>query len=361
MFDPSQLSVYVNKDELISRLGEEAIYNRYSNDFPAQLCKSPFHTDRHESFSFYENDDKWMWKDLATGDYGDVFDFVQHLENCRTFNDTLHKICDDFRLQLSLSIKNNTFVAPLRESKPRKKSAITVERRLMSQFDLNLWAKWRFTPQLLEMYKIRSAENVWINPSRVDHNDMLLWASYTQENPIYYFKSEYTSNLKIYRPLSKVKIQKWRTNCTNDLDVQGYSQCRIKERPGQPLILTKSNKECGFFRSFGINAMAGHAEGIGFSKDFIRHLYKYCHPIISIYDSDPPGINGAMKLKKEFNIPYLFLCTSKLKSKDPTDRWVEDYKDFYQFLDRIQTTIEYYARRQSTPANLITADGFDFG
>jgi hypothetical protein len=142
------------------------------------------------------------------------------------------------------------------------------------------------------------------------------------------------------------KKGKWLSNCDNVTDVQGYVQCRIKERR-QPLILAKSMKECGFFRSWGFNAMAGHTEGSVFLPDFIRHLFKYCHPIISVYDNDPAGIIGAMKMKKLYGIPPVFICNAhNEKFKDPTDQWKIEYKQWYNTLDLISNQIDYYAKRQ---------------
>lgn len=47
---------------------------------PARSCHSPLRADRHKSFSVY--DDARRWKDHASGDGGDVLDFIAKVRGC---------------------------------------------------------------------------------------------------------------------------------------------------------------------------------------------------------------------------------------------------------------------------------------
>lgn len=349
-FNFDNVQQFVNKDLVLAKLSEEQIYSRYCSEFPSALMCSPLRPDKSPSFGFYQSETgKWMWKDFNPSyGSGDVFEFVMRKFNC-DFMTALRQVINDFDLEHKI-VYQDTIESPRNNKQvdPSRRSFIQAVYTKLTERDYDLWSLWNIGPGILREYDVKAALEIWKKKPRVD-KEKVLWGKYKIPDPMYYWKSPYSNHIKAYRPLHDNKKGKWLSNCDNITDVQGYKQCNIKMHK-RPLILTKSMKEVMFFRGWGFNAMAGHTEGSTFNKDFIRHLYKYCHPIISVYDNDPAGVLGAMKMNKLYGIPGVFICNAHdSRFKDPTDVWRYEYRKWYDTLNLISNQIDYYARTQQQP------------
>lgn len=338
--DFSQLDLFVTKEDILSKISEEDIYKRFCSDFPSRSIRSPLpgHHDKTPSFGFFQVERRWLWKDQALGISGDVFRFVEKMEHT-DFEGALRKISQAFNIESDFK-PYKRLIVHRDDSKPvpeEERAVLEAVRQPLSDFDYNIWARWNVSSAAMRYLNIFAAKEIWLRKPK--EKVFKIWARYVEHNPVYYWTHPYTTHIKAYKPFEKEKRAKWINNCDNFTDIQGYAQCRIKEFPGRPLLVTSSMKEVGFFRGFGINAMAGHTESSRFTPDFIRHLRKYCNPIISAYDGDPPGVKAAMFLRKEYKIPIAWLCRAHHTSKDPTDRWMEDYKDIYVYLNRLNEII----------------------
>lgn len=343
----------LTKDDILSKVSEEAIYKYFCKDFPKRVFPSPFRKDKHASFGFFKRGNSWLWKDIAMGDSGNVFQFVMKHQNL-DFQGALKLIADIF--YITAEGKNNIVInskfstRQADEAEEKGRSLIQVIRKPLTKDDLKWWNDRLLNPNLLEYYCIRAAKEVWCDKR-------LVWYD-KPNNPIYYWLYPYSNNVKCYRPLEENRQWKWLSNADDLKDIQGYHQCKIKLMPGRPLILTKSMKECGFFRAFHVNAMASNAEGYILNADFIRHIKKYCYPIISLYDNDEAGIKGATRLEETYGIPPVFV-NKDWGAKDPTDLWMKDYKRFYHFLNLIDeyvTSIERYGYLALPPRELRITD-----
>jgi hypothetical protein len=357
-FKPNFESVnhYIRKEDILSQIGDEQIYKRFCSDFPKDLFHSPLRKDENPSFGFFYLDlqKKWLWKDHATDESGDVFQFVQKLF-ATDFKGAISLIANAFNISTDNGLQALRMPKIIQridgQAKPdEERVIIDIKPQPLSNLDYDIWANSGVCANALETLQIKATEEVWFK--RPDKPNFVIWARYLIHNPVYYWSHPYTTHVKCYKPFEQNKLKKWINNCDNYKDVQGYIQCCIKEYPGRPLILTSSMKEVAFFRTFGFNAMAGHTEGSKFSPDFIRHLFKYCNPIISAYDADGPGVKAAMYLRKQYGIPLLPVCNAYHKSKDPTDLWKEDYKECLKYLQRVKETIEYYGVYQRSPGSI---------
>lgn len=355
------IRLYINKDEILARVTEEQIFSRFCSEFPAKIMNNPFPgvKDVHPSFGFFQLNGKWLWKNLATGECGDAFKFVEKMYSI-DFKDALTKIQDAFNIETwsprekdKMMIINKPYHQGFMSKSEEQRTKIWAVNRPLTDDDYEIWEQWNISPSIMRLLQIKGGEEIWFQRP---NGDKKLWAYHKPDNPLYYFTFPYSKHIKAYKPFEVNKKFKWLNNCDNLIDIQGYDQCRIKERPGLPMLLVKSMKEVGFFRSFGYNAVSAHSENSRYNPDFIRHLFKYCKPIISIYDSDPAGVLGAMYLRKHYGIPMLMLCRAHLSSKDPTDRWVENKESVFQFLNLLEEQIKYYAIHQRTP-RITTASG----
>lgn len=323
----------VKMKDILQKVSEEMIYQRFARDFPKQICKSPFRTDKTDSFGFYKKGGHWRWKDLGgNGDEGDVFDYVARLERTDVPG-AIRLVADAFNIMAENSTASyrNYEYSSAGKTEDRQRKLIQVIPRPLDDFDKALWNKINIHPGIMNMYLIRATNEVWVNKK-------LVWED-KGDNPIYYYLSPITRNIKAYRPLETNKKRRWLSNQDPHFDIQGYHQCQIKRCPGRPLLLVKSLKEAAFFRTFGFNAMANTAEHTSFDMDFIRHIKKYCFPIIYLGDNDWPGLRAAVKIKQRYDIPPLAI-PQKWGAKDPTDLWVHNYRKVYDLLNLIHDYIQ---------------------
>jgi hypothetical protein len=333
---------------ILKSVSEEAIYQQFAGSiFPKESVRSPMPNRRDEnpSFGFFVKRGKWQWKDNATGEGGDCFDFVATLEStdidgavniiAKTFNIDGYNTADIIR---NLPGHDNSL------KQQRRRSLIQAERKNYTQAELNLWKSFNLNPAMLDFLKIRSASCVWLQKHDWPE-PRKIWIS-TPEDPIFYWVSPYSNHIKCYRPLHPDKRFKWLSNMDDATDIQGYQQARIKQCPGRPLILSKSMKEIGFFQTFGFNSMAQNAEGYIIDADFIRHIKTYCYPILAIYDADEAGFKGMRRLWEKYQIPGLFIpkYAPKRIAKDPTDLWRADHTKAYKLINLTNEYIEHIRR-----------------
>lgn len=320
----------LSKKIILESVPEEQIYRKFAKDYPKKTCHSPFRKDPNPSFGFYEGrNGSWQWKDQGgNGDHGNVFDYVAKIYNT-DLRGALKIIADTFLINPNsnrIVLTQKFDAAEADKENKRGRSLIQAVRRDLDKYDYEWWNSILIHPGLMEFYLIRGAQEIWV--------DKQLYWFHKVSNPIFYYVSPVSRNIKAYRPLETDKKRRFLSSQNPLTDVQGYWQCNIKQNPGQPLLLTKSLKECAFFRAFGINAMANTAEHTGFTDDFIRHIKKYCWPIIYLGDNDRPGMKAAIKIRDKHQIPPM-LIPKKWGAKDPTDLWIKEYRKVYDLLNDI--------------------------
>jgi hypothetical protein len=343
-------------DYVLNCVGEETIYRAWYPRFKVGMCKSPFHEDKNESLSFFRLRGRIKWRDHSRDESGDVFDFVQKLEGLTTLTEAVERVAQAFQLQGEREAYVPTYpqYRPGYQSKEQAPEAATpaliqAVRRPWGEADLKWWNRLNINQNILELYHTGVAEEVWLYREGWPEKRKV-W-TYSKESPIYFYFNPHTNRIQCYRPMEKTHRDKWMGNLNQLRDIHGYHQCEIKRYPGRPLLLVKSRKDVMFFRSFGFNAMAGVGEMASFDPDFIRHLRKYCGPILYIGDNDAPGIRRGMKIRRDFGIPTLYICeqwggysaSGKSLVKDPTDLWLQDYHKCYDLLNLINDYIRYYA------------------
>lgn len=335
--DFSKLRQRVTIKDVLSQISEEQIYLKFSSEFPAKLCKSPLRIDRTPSFGWYYEDGKWKWKDLGgSKEGGDVFDFawkylvrIQN-ESIPDLASLLIRLVEIFNLEVDFTanVIQQLDAAKQRAAGPKK--VIKIVRKPWTYEELQIWKRWAIEAPVLDYYRVYSTKHVFCD-------DLLYWRT-RPVDPIFSFHFPRTDHIKSYRPLTENKKNKFLGNATNELDVQGYDQLRIKERRPKLLIMTKAMKEVMFFRSFGIDAIAGHSESSYFDPDFIRHLKKYCHRIVTLYDNDNTGVSGAWMMRDLHDIPAMFV-PRELKVKNITDLWERSPQESYKLLEEFKTWI----------------------
>lgn len=344
VIDFSNIERNYSISDILAHVSEETIYKTWCKEFPSSNFSSPFRKDKNPSFGFYKSNNRWRWKDLGgNGDSGDVWDFVAMAEGT-DLKSAIKIVAERFNLTNGntipvLKTRKTYSINPEKEiAASRSRALIQVRPRMLTDKDYEWWNRILITPQIMRMYYIRAAQEVWVNKK-------LNWF-HKDDNPIYYYLSPVSQNIKCYRPLEPNKRFKWLSNQDPLKDIQGYYQCRIKQWPGRPLLLVKSLKEVAFFRAFHINAMANTGEHVHYSEDFIRHIKKYCWPIMYLGDNDWPGMRAVVKIwkgyknYKGYGIPGMII-PRKWGAKDPTDLWLHDYRKVYDLLNNIYDNFKH--------------------
>jgi hypothetical protein len=344
MFD--NIRMHVRFADLQSRITEEELGKIFAPGFPRSSCRSPLRQDKHPSFGYFHRGGKWRWKDQATGEYGNLYELIRRLYNLDTFQDTLQYI----NSRLSLGLEQPLLYRPARiiESKRQLKNLtrevfMQVIRKEYTPKEYTIWKRWCTTAALLRFYDVWSASQLWM---RDDKEEMKLLWTRTDDNPIFFAHFPESRHIKAYRPLETDRKKRFLGNANNTTDIQGYKQCNIKQRRPHLLILTKALKECIFYRSFGLDAMAPHGEGHHFDPDFIRHIRKYCGRIISFYDNDRAGIHAAWQVRDEYDIPA-FIVPRQWGAKNVTDAWEIDKHRTYSIIQYLSEWNSYHGHLTS--------------
>lgn len=324
------LTKKINYKEEIEKIGDKAIWNMYYGDFKiGGKCNSPLHRDDDPSFSFYIGRYGGIKaKDFSLGETFSSVQFVMRLYNL-SYTEACKKILDDFGVKsnnFSKKIINIDNIPVVKEEK-----SIKIITKPFSERELKYWREYGIEQEsTLKLFNVYCVSKLYVNRQ--------LFPLKTNELCFaYYFPK--SNHLKIYKPLAKKK-DKWMSNTSNLMDIQGYWQVNPKETKPELLVLTSSLKEVMFLYERGIKAMAIHGETANFEEDFIRHLKKYCKRIVSLYDIDKAGRISMEKLADKYDIQPIimpgFQCNDFI-AKDLTDSFLHcDKKEVELFVNSIK-------------------------
>lgn len=310
----------IDKQWLLNRVSDEEIFEHYIGSvIHEKVFNSPLRLDNSPSASiYYSKSGQLRFKDFGTGDNFTAISFVQEMFDL-SFSEALKKIATDFGLI------NDGFSAQIVKSssiidKRKKKNLIQFQKKPFTKADLEYWNSYGISENTLKFFDVHSVTAYWLNRTRMPlgKNELCF---------CYYFPK--TTHCKIYKPLKKVKKEKWLSNVNNDEDIQGYWQCDIKNKKPELLILTSSLKEVMLLYEFGIPAMAIHGENSNFNSDFIRHLKKYCKNIKSLYDNDSAGLKAMNNLKELYSIEQIIMPQFECETLK-----VKDLSDAYKYCDK---------------------------
>jgi len=319
MYDTSIVTDNLTLDNILSRVDEYHIYSYYIGHTVKvnKPISSPFRKDDNPSWGLFRSrSGDLMWKDFATGDTGNVVMFVQNLFNVK-YHKALERIWDD------IIAKNGIKRKPIqREPVEKIKASLTVieiQRKYFTQPDIDYWTKFKINRATLKKFEVTPIQHFWVNGIQ---NPLF----YTGEQPMYAYKM--FDKFKIYRPLSKTKADKWRTNC-GFYDLQGFKQL---PESGELLIITKSLKDVMVLHQFGYPSIAPQSENSSIPKKAMDELKKRFKRIVVFFDYDNGGIQGAEKLADKFELNKVFI------SKHYLDIYgIKDISDFVKEMGLTKT------------------------
>lgn len=315
----------VSRDGILSKISDDQIFRYYIGDFKLnKAMKSPLRKDTVPSFGLFYSKyhQKLMFKDHATGAFGDAFDIVRHI-----FGLTLYEACVKINIDFNLGFrcpegKKGKYEPIIKVAKRNIEltgdKKLGVKFRKWKQCDYNYWTvKYDINEKQLKYYNVFPVEKVFLGKD-------VIW-SHRDDNPIYtyifYKDGKYT--YKCYRPLEKDKRYKW-ISSTNRTVLQGWDQL---PKTGDTLILTKSLKDVIVYRTVGFYGLSCQNE-LGVIKDtVIEELRSRFKRIVLNNDFDYAGVTGTNLMKRAYNLPYFFLQDFRTRSNGYKD--ISDYREWH--------------------------------
>lgn len=294
MYDTTRVTDELTSETILRYISDYQIYSFYLNTSIKinRPVSSPFRSDNHPSWSIFKTSmGRLMWKDFATGDYGDSIKFVQTLFNLN-YKQTLQKIWDDLIKDHGLRPRAKRIEPVEKISIP--KTIIGIKRKYFTKADDIYWGQYGINRNTLKHFDVYPIERFWVN----DTPGIL---TYSPSSPLYAYKIY--NKFKIYKPYATNKLNKWRNNCSS-FDMQGLAQL---PDTGDLLIITKSLKDVMVLYDHGYTAVAPQSEQSPIPKSIMEDFKKRFKKIVIFFDYDEGGLEGAKKLSKKYDIPSIFI------------------------------------------------------
>lgn len=312
----------ITKELILNRVSEETLMEHYLG-VPVRkgLVISPLRKDTRPTASFYRSktSGRLIFKDFGSNFSGDFVSVVMCKFNC-SYGKALQIIANDFGIIRS---KNLVINKPLIEYSNTKfedtsECVIQVEIKEFDQYELDWWARYGITLDILKKFHVYSCKNVFLNGN--------LFHVYRPNQLVFGYYGGIRGGLerwKVYYPRNKKYrfIGNWKS-----IYIQGYNN--IPEN-GEWLCITKSLKDCLTLYSLGIPAIAPNSETCYLTDSQHKKVIERFTKVAILYDNDYTGICRMNHFRKEH--PELYPC------------WInrlfgaKDISDFYKKYGRDRT------------------------
>jgi hypothetical protein len=311
---------------------------RSSDDFPSFAIFVPTKTK-----SKIRPDEIWF-KDLADGDFGDVFEFTRLFAkfNYNLVLDSRKSIIKFIDSQLSLGLFTDsvrqTISLDQREDRrkilrdSKKSSELFYKSRSFTKRDLEYWGKLDIGIEDLKFWNIKSIKHL------LDKNGLIKKTFRLNELCFVY---NIWDKDKLYQPEAH-KSFKFRNTCPGD-DYRYYQGFEQLSGKADILIITKSYKDLivmhKFFNIFiglKVDVLAPHAESINLSEEFVEGVKSKYKTIVCVSDFDRAGVKFAQQCKR-YGFHYKFVSTKRIKINGKYKVMDKDVSDFRMNHDKEQT------------------------
>lgn len=305
----------LSKEDILKFVSEESIYLKYIGYLPVnKSISNPLRKDLTPSFSlFYANNGKLLWKDHSYNETGDCFNFVMKLFNLN-FKESLLKIYTDVLLTDNFlnstnnkdSTRNNK---RLYRHNNKTSPQISIQYKSFQKQEYQWWKVQGISEATLEKFNTKLADKVYING--------FLKIISTRYNPCYVYTEG--SKYRLYLPLNS-KGKRWYGNMDSSC-IQGLEY--IPNNCDSLILIQKSYKDLmAIYEQLNIHGVCKPGEGYKWFPEDIQKVKQKSNLIVSNLDFDYCGIHNANDLKKNYNIPYIFMSNSRnQKRNDYTDNF----------------------------------------
>ena len=309
----------VSKEGILLKISEYDIFKMYCHNFVE--LETPFVSELRSSDTancrITAKYNSLTYKDFKSGESYDCWNYVMNKFNCKYF-EALNIISNDFNIRNGIIPVEPRIITANDEFKlkisniPREKSIIQIVSQPFTIEDYNYWSKYSIPLIKLEEFDVFSAKTVFL----IKGTKRTIF-DYKKTNPCYAYRftREGSHSYKIYWPLTKDKKFKWLFSGGSNLDLEGLDCLPLH---GDLLVIGKSLKDVIILNLLGYSAISLQGEKNKLEQDTYNMLSKRFNEIISFYDNDSVGLEGANYLLNTYKIGMIFVPI-ETKCKDISD------------------------------------------
>ncbi len=304
----------ISKEYLLQKQTQET-YLTYYLGIPVKkgLFRSPLRDDKRPTCSFYKNQKgDIIFKDFNGSFSGNFIDIVRHIHHC-TYLEALNIIATDFGY-IDGTIPE---IPPAPLFVPSEVSKIQIQKKEFTNNELQWWAQYGITKDILKQYNVYSCQTVFLNDN--------IFTFSSNISPVYGYYRGIKDGLELWRIYMPLRtefrfISNWKSNM-----LQGSQQL---PQSGKYVVITKSMKDVMTLATFNIPAIAPNSEHVFLSQEQYDLLKRRFKTIYILYDTDLTGIRNMNKIRKQFKIKCLWI---------PRKYNAKDISDFYKLYGRDKT------------------------
>lgn len=293
--------VKIDRKVLFETFSQEEIMEYYFGE-PVKLkraYKNPFRDDKSaKNYFFYKTNGQLVFMDFAVGKPLSCIDMA----NLRQDRELSYQ---DIYYEMSGLGTLNMPKPTIKFDKDDvlNETVIKVEVMPYSKKDLEFWAQFNITLDILKHFNVRRVNRAWINGQLRYMN--------VDSDPCYrYIEGD---RIKLYRPLNKA--MKFRNNYIHDFE--GYS---LLSYVGKTVVITKSMKDIMTLYSLGIPAISPKSETSTLNSDIMETLLANYQNVFLWYDADKTGEDRSQAIYEEYKDRGIKLARhDKELGKDPSD------------------------------------------
>lgn len=271
----------LNAKNILSLVSEEEIYKYYLPDnFKFNVpFSSPFRLDKIPSFIIGGKNRNYRFKDFATGESGNCFNFVMKLYNIN-FNSALIQIINDLSIKDKFIVNTENYKINNKKAEYKNPGktlnigeiSLKIKRRDFEDYDYNYWNSYGISPNYLKYGRIVAISHYFIN-------DIM----YIAEKYAYAYieKKDGKITYKVYQPFSKYK--KWINN--NNYSI--WELWHLLPELNDILVITSSRKDAlSIIENLRIPAVALQAESVIPKEVVIKEILRRFKKVYLLYDND---------------------------------------------------------------------------
>lgn len=253
--------------------------------------------DRNPSMYLYYNREagSYRYKCFSTGKHGSAVDLMMNLWYM-SFAETAQKIISDYK---GYTMSGNTFVPEIVEH--AKWKAVDIVNRRWNKIDAEFWSSYNISSDLLNEHNVVPIEQYTMRKAK---SDVIEEEFTVKRRQVYGYYTDEGVLYKIYQPNNQNK---------KFIKLGSYLQGSEQMKGCDNLIIASSMKDLLAVKSLGIRAdvIAADSENTIINADVINQFKDDYKCIVTLMDSDEPGIKAMKKYKELYGLPMVYLPLEK--------------------------------------------------
>ena len=321
----------ITKELIESKVSEETLMSTYYGvPIKKGLFKATNRVDKNPTVCYYRSrNGRLIVKDFGSQYSGDWLYVLMNKYNC-SFYQALQIAANDFGIIKRPDLQKHEIKTSEIKLPETKTAIIQVEIREWQEYELNWWLQFGVTKETLKKYHVYSCKNVFLNGQlfHLEKDRQFVFGYYGGMKDGIELWRIYFAGRKNYKFISNWPKSK----------IQGV---HVLPKEGDYIVITKSMKDLMLFHEYNIPAIAPCSENLFLTDRQYKKVKERFKRIYLLYDYDLPGINAAIKIKKEH--PDIKVLLTPKGYKDITDLRKACGKK--KTIELIKRALEYYGEK----------------